>query len=69
VTRRKSPISERNQIARFRWAIEHVGWTPEQWKSILWSNETWVNGDRHTKTYVIRRAGKEWNSICIIKQF
>jgi transposase len=45
VARRKPPISERNRQARLRWAIEHVEWTIEQWREILWSDETWANGD------------------------
>jgi Transposase len=53
IARRKPPISERNRIARLHWAIEHVGWTIDDWKKILWSDETWVNGDCYTKIYVI----------------
>jgi transposase len=59
VARRKPPLSVRNQQTRLQWAIEHIGWTVEEWKKILWSDETWVNGDRYTKTYVTRRAGEE----------
>lgn len=69
VARRKPPISEKNRRARLAWAIEHVGWTMEQWKKILWSDETWVNGDRHTKTYVTRRAGEEWDPTCIVERW
>jgi hypothetical protein len=55
----KPPISERNRTARLQWAIEHSNWTIDQWKKILWSDETWINGDRHTKTYVTRQKGEE----------
>jgi transposase len=68
VARRKPPISEQNRVKRLNWAIEHAGWTMEQWKRILWSDKTWVNGDRHTKTYVIRRAGEEWDPTCIVEK-
>jgi DDE superfamily endonuclease len=40
----------------------------EQWKRILWSDEIWVNGDRHTKTYVTRRAGEEWDPTYIVEK-
>jgi transposase len=40
VARRKPPQSERNRTARLQWAIEHVEWTFELWKRILWSDET-----------------------------
>jgi transposase len=40
VARRKPPISERNQLARLQFAIEHANWTIEEWKKIFWSDET-----------------------------
>jgi transposase len=69
VPRRKPPITERNRIARFEWAIQHLNWTYEDWKRILWSDETWINGNRHTKTYVTRRAGEEWDPTCIVERY
>ena len=69
VARRKPPISERVRNLRLQWAIEHVNWTQEDWQKILWSDETWVNGDRHTKTYVTRRPGEEWDPTCIVERF
>jgi transposase len=69
VARRKPPVSERNRQARLRWAIEHIEWTIEDWRKILWSDETWCNGDRHTKTYVTRRAGEEWDPTCIVERY
>ena len=48
VARRKPPISEQNRIKRLAWAEEHRWWTREQWNAILWSDETWVTGGRHT---------------------
>jgi transposase len=68
VARRKPPISETNRQRRLQWAIEHVNWSVNQWKRILWSDETWVNGDRHTKTYVTRRRGEEHDPTCIIER-
>lgn len=68
VARRKPPISEANRIIRLNWALEHLHWTLDDWKKILWSDETWVNGDRHTKTYVTRRAGEEWDNTCIVEK-
>src|SRR5437588_681896 len=57
---RKPPITERNRIIRLQWAEEHVGWTGEQWNSILWTDEIWITGGWHTRTWVTRRAGEEW---------
>ena len=52
VTRRKPPISEANRALRLAWAREHRDWTKEQWKSILWSDETWISGLCHRKIWV-----------------
>jgi hypothetical protein len=31
----------------------------DDWKKILWSDETWVNSNRYIKTWVTRQAGEE----------
>jgi len=40
----------------------------EQWYEILWTDETWVTGGRHTRTWVTRRAGEEWDPTCIVEK-
>ena len=47
---RKPPISPTNQKLRYEWAVEHVDWTLDQWYKILWTDETWITGGRHTRT-------------------
>ena len=65
---RKPPISERNQVVQLQWALDHINWTLQQWYSILWTDETWVTGGRHTRTWVTRRAGEEWEPTCIVEK-
>jgi hypothetical protein len=50
VARAKPPISEANRVARLAWARAHVHWTEEEWGKILWTDESWVTGGRHTKS-------------------
>jgi transposase len=57
IARKKPPLSYQNQVQRLQWAIEHEDWTEEQWFSVLWSDETWVNPGRHTKDRITRRIG------------
>ena len=64
---RKPPISETNRKIRLAWAEEHKDWTIEQWYRILWTDETWITGARHTRTWVTRRAGEEWDETCIVE--
>lgn len=68
VARKKPPISEANQQKRLAWAIEHKDWTLEQWRTILWSDETWVVGGPHRKQYVTRRIDEEWDPTCIVEK-
>ncbi len=56
--RLKPPIPEANQTARLAWARAHVHWSEEEWGMILWTDETWVSGGRHTKVWVTRTAGE-----------
>ena len=59
IARRKPPLTYKNQIQRLQWAIEHEDWTEEQWFSIVWSDETWVQPGRHTKDRITRKIGEE----------
>jgi transposase len=65
VALRKPPLSEQNRIARLAWANSHVDWTMEQWRQILWSDETWVIAGNHRKTYITRKNGEALEPNCI----
>jgi hypothetical protein len=64
----KPLISETNRRHRLKWAHEYLGWTMEQWYKILWTDETWVTGGRHTCTWVTCRAKEEWDPTCIVER-
>ena len=68
VARLKPPITETNRMKRLQWAIEHRNWTKEQWDSIMWSNETWVTDGKHTRQFVTRRVGEEYDPTCIVEK-
>lgn len=68
IAMRKPPISETNRQRRLNWAIEHKDWTQEQWYNILWTDETWITPGRHTRTWVTRQPGEEWDDTCIIER-
>jgi len=68
VARRKPPISEANRVARLQWAREHLDWTREQWETILWTDETWVTAGNHTRIWVTRAPGEEWDPTCIVER-
>ena len=37
---KKPYVSEKNWIARLKFAREHAGWSIEQWKRVVWSDES-----------------------------
>jgi hypothetical protein len=41
---------------------------PPDFDVILWSDETWVTGGRHTRTWVTRRQGEELDPTCIVER-
>lgn len=59
IVRAKAPLSENNIKIRRKWVEDHLAWQPQQWGPILWSDETWITGGRHTKTWITRRPGEE----------
>ncbi|KAK6587373.1 hypothetical protein PZA11_000663 [Diplocarpon coronariae] len=67
IARRKPPLTYTNKIQRLQWAIEHEDWTEEQWFTVCWSDETWVQPGKHTKDWITRKIGDNelYNSDCI----
>ncbi len=47
---KKHFVREKNREWRLRWAHEHVNWSIDQWKSVLWSDES---------PFVLRYAGRQ----------
>ena len=43
VARKKPYISRKNRKHRLKWAREHASWTSEDWRKVIWSDETKFN--------------------------
>ena len=61
VVKRKRPfLSKRHQRARLDWAIAHQDWTVEDWKRVVYSDETKINRlGSDGRTYVYKFPGEE----------
>jgi hypothetical protein len=59
ISQKKPPLSEANRLERLAWAIEHYDWPDEKWDEILWSDETWTQPGRHTRTWITRLIGEK----------
>ena len=66
IARSKPPHSIENRRIRKRWAEEHQYWTYDDWKLVLWSDETWVTGGLPGRTWVTRKPNEELEDDCIV---
>lgn len=66
IARYKPPISESTRTERLAFASAAQHWTKEQWRTILWSDETWVTSARRRRVYVTRRSDEELDPTCIV---
>lgn len=64
--RKKPLLTKRMMKARLDWAKAHIGWTVEEWKNVLWSDESkfnlWRNDGRQ---FVRRKSGEEFHPDCL----
>lgn len=57
-TEKKPLINERNRVKRLIWAKEHIDWDLDDWKSVLWSDESSFRLEYRSKRRVRRPRGK-----------
>ena len=62
IAQRKPPLTSDHMRRRKMWAEEHRNWTIEEWCRVLWTDETWVNGQRHSNTWVTRKVSNEMSN-------
>ena len=60
VVKKKRPyLSKRHKHARMEFAERHLGWTLDDWKHVIWSDETKINRfSSDGKRYVWKEAGE-----------
>jgi transposase len=67
VARKKPFLRQVNKVKRLAWAKKHSDWTVEDWKKVVWSDESPFTIFRTTgKTYVRRREGEAYKASCIV---
>ena len=67
VAARKPLLRRGNKQKRFVWAKKHKEWTLDQWKSVLWSDESKfeIFGSNHC-VFVRCRKGERMDSTCLV---
>ena len=63
----KPRLTARHRKSRLRWAKEHLNWTEDQWRSVVWSDESrfCVEGSKRGKR-VLRKEGERYDERNII---
>ncbi|MEE8288351.1 MAG: transposase [Nitrosomonadaceae bacterium] len=62
---KKPFVSEKNRIARLRWAREHLSWTVAQWKQVLWTDESPFVFRWNGNTRVWRKSHERYHRDCL----
>lgn len=63
--RKKNYVSDRNRIKRVRWARAHKDWTYQDWKKVLWSDESPYTFRYQGKCRVWARKGERLKPQCM----
>jgi len=64
--RRKPFISPENMVKRLAWAQEHAHWTVQDWKKVLWTDESTFSQFQQSRTSrVWREPSEEWLPACV----
>lgn len=63
IARKKPQLSSKNIEERLEWAQKHKDWMSEQWKKVIWSDETLLQvGHSSKRIWITRRKGEELDS-------
>ena len=62
IAKKRPLLTAEHAAARLKWCKEHVGWSIEQWKSIIWSDECLVEkGSGERREWVFRTPDQKWD--------
>jgi hypothetical protein len=65
IARRKPFISAKNRQRRLQWARDHANWTVQDWKKVVWSDESkFSRTGSDGRLYIRRRIGEEFDPRC-----
>lgn len=64
---KKPLLRPANKVKRLKFSEEHVDWTIDKWKSVLWTDESKFElFGSHRRQYVRRKVNERYKSNCIL---
>ncbi len=67
---RKPGLTADNKTKRLKWCLDHRDWTLEDWKNVIWSDETSVQwGGQRGRLRVWRTSDEAYNPHCIRRRW
>lgn len=68
--RKKVFLTDAAKAKRLRFALAHRHWGVEEWRKVIWTDESyvWLSGSRGT-VWITRRPGEEYHESCIAPKF
>jgi Transposase len=62
-------LTEAQKQVRLAWAVEHLSWKPEQWATVVWTDECSFSTEGFGKVYVTRRPEEKYDDSCCAPKF
>ncbi len=70
IPRKKPNLSIKQMKSRLQWAIERKNWGIEDWKKVIWTDESSVEiGENSAQVRVWRHHREEWDLSCLLPTF
>ena len=66
VARMKPFLMPKHIVDRMLFAKEHLGWTIDQWKQVIWTDESSFEAGKSGQLRVWRTADEEFNQECTV---
>jgi transposase len=70
IAAKKPFITAAQREKRLEWARDHVNWTMEDWKTVIWTDESSVEIGKESRTCTVwRREGEHYREECLVPTF
>jgi len=70
VAAKKPFINAKQRKERLKWARERLGWTMEEWKRVIWMDESSVEVGKESRACKVwRRSGERYDKKCVVPTF